>query len=177
VEPNQEKQNWYHQRFRRVPTIDQCYTDDAVCRFEADQQFRRDRMVDNEIVNILRQRFEDCTLYEAPDHIVKCKPLLEQYEKATENWFIKCEWNPYMGHLDLSFEWPLIDRSNFRWRLGRLCQCQDRIHEAEASPDLGASPWTRGQWHEGGGRPLNSAFMCLTRRSELMFSSFIIRYN
>jgi len=110
VEPNQEKQNWYHQRFRRVPTIDQCYTDDAVCRFEADQQFRRDRMVDNEIVNILRQRFEDCTLYEAPDHIVKCKPLLEQYEKATENWFIKCKWNPYMGHLGLSFEWPLIDR-------------------------------------------------------------------
>lgn len=90
MEPNQAKYNWYHQQFRRVPTIDQCYTDDAVCRFEADQQFRRDRMVDNEIVNILRQRFEDCTLYEAPDHIVKCKPLLEQYEKATENWFIKC---------------------------------------------------------------------------------------
>lgn len=94
VEPNQQKQNWYHQRFRRVPTIDQCYTDDAVCRFEADQQFRRDRMVDNEIVNILRQRFEDCTLYEAPDHMVKCRPLMDQYEKATENWFIKCEWNP-----------------------------------------------------------------------------------
>lgn len=90
VEPNQQKSNWYHQRFRRVPTIDECYTDDAVCRFEADQQFRRDRMVDNEILNILRQRFEDCTLYEAPDHMVKCKPLMEQYELAAENWFIKC---------------------------------------------------------------------------------------
>ncbi|KAM7352128.1 NADH dehydrogenase (ubiquinone) PDSW subunit [Cochliomyia hominivorax] len=89
VEPNQKKYAWYHQKFRRVPTIDQCYTDDVVCRFEADQQFRRDRMVDNEIVTILRQRFEDCTMYEAPDHVEKCKNILEQYEKAAENWFIK----------------------------------------------------------------------------------------
>lgn len=96
VEPNQKKQAWYHQRFQRVPTIDQCYTDDAVCRFEADQQFRRDRMVENEIVSILRQRFEDCTLYEAPDHIKKCKPILEQYEKAAENWFIKCKCLKFM---------------------------------------------------------------------------------
>lgn len=89
VEPNQQKYAWYHQKFRRVPTIDQCYTDDVVCRFEADQQFRRDRMVDNEVVTILRQRFEDCVMYETPDHMEKCKPVLEQYEKAAENWFIK----------------------------------------------------------------------------------------
>lgn len=93
VEPNQKKYPWYHRQYRRVPTIDQCYTDDVVCRFEADQQFRRDRMVDNEILSILRQRFEDCTMYEAPDHIEKCKPILEQYEKAAENWFIKCKLN------------------------------------------------------------------------------------
>uniref|UniRef100_A0A1B0B7Q3 NADH dehydrogenase [ubiquinone] 1 beta subcomplex subunit 10 n=1 Tax=Glossina palpalis gambiensis TaxID=67801 RepID=A0A1B0B7Q3_9MUSC len=91
VEPNQKKYPWYHQQYRRVPTIDQCYTDDVVCRFEADQQFRRDRMVDNEVVSILRQRFEDCTMYEAPDHLEKCKETLEQYEKAAENWFIKCK--------------------------------------------------------------------------------------
>lgn len=91
VEPNQQKSNWYHQRFRRVPTIDECYTDDAVCRFEADQQFRRDRMVDNEVLNILRQRFEDCMIYEAPDHIAKCTPLMETYQKAAENWFTKCK--------------------------------------------------------------------------------------
>ena len=91
MEPNQKKYAWYHRQYRRVPTIDQCYTDDVICRFEADQQFRRDRMVDNEILTILRQRFEDCTMYEAPDHIEKCKPILEQYEKAAENWFIKCK--------------------------------------------------------------------------------------
>lgn len=91
VEPNQQKYPWYHQNFRRVPTVDQCYTDDVTCRFEADQQFRRDRMVDNEIVAILRQRFEDCILYETPDHMAKCTPLMKVYEKASENWFTKCE--------------------------------------------------------------------------------------
>lgn len=50
-------------------------------------------MVDNEILNILRQRFEDCVLYEQPDHERKCRPLLDQYEKAAENWFIKCEFD------------------------------------------------------------------------------------
>jgi len=89
VEPNQEKYPWYHQQFRRVPTIDQCYTDDAACRFEADQQFRRDRMVENDILAILRQRFEDCVLYEAPDHMEKCAPLNDQYQKAAANWFTK----------------------------------------------------------------------------------------
>ncbi|CAD6998391.1 unnamed protein product [Ceratitis capitata] len=70
VEPNQKKQAWYHQRFQRVPTIDQCYTDDAVCRLKPTSSSA------------------DCTLYEAPDHMKKCKPILEQYEKAAENWFI-----------------------------------------------------------------------------------------
>lgn len=91
VEPNQQKYPWYHQQFRRVPTIDQCYTDDAVCVFEANQQFRRDKMVDNEILSILRQRFEDCVLYEAPDHMTKCKDLWETYNKGAENWFTKCK--------------------------------------------------------------------------------------
>lgn len=90
VEPNQQKYPWYHQQFRRVPTIDQCYTDDAVCRFEADQQLIRDRLVDNEIVSILRGRYEDCVHYESPDDAEKCAPILQQYEKAAENWFIKC---------------------------------------------------------------------------------------
>jgi NADH dehydrogenase (ubiquinone) 1 beta subcomplex subunit 10 len=44
VEPNQKKYPWYHQQFRRVPTIDQCYADDVVCDFEATAQFKRDRL-------------------------------------------------------------------------------------------------------------------------------------
>lgn len=76
---------------RRVPSIDTCYTDDFVCIFEANDQFKRDKLVDSEIVNILRKRFEDCVLYEAPDHLKKCQPILDTYEKAAENWFTKCE--------------------------------------------------------------------------------------
>lgn len=48
-------------------------------------------MVENEILSILRQRFEDCMLYEAPDHAVKCKDILANYENAAENWFVKCK--------------------------------------------------------------------------------------
>ncbi|KAF2879572.1 hypothetical protein ILUMI_26597 [Ignelater luminosus] len=89
VEPNQQHYPWYHQKFRRVPTIDQCYTDDPVCYFEANMQYKRDRMVDTEILSILRQRFQDCTMYEAPDHVEKCSHLLQQYEEAAANWFTK----------------------------------------------------------------------------------------
>lgn len=48
-------------------------------------------MVENEVLNILRQRFEDCVMYEAPDHLTKCKGLMDTYEKAAENWFTKCK--------------------------------------------------------------------------------------
>ncbi|KAL3273482.1 hypothetical protein HHI36_014923 [Cryptolaemus montrouzieri] len=89
VEPNQKVYPWYHQKFRRVPTIDECYTDDPVCYFEANEQYRRDRLVDDEIVQILRQRYEHCMMYEAPDHMEKCKGLYETYKEAATNWFIK----------------------------------------------------------------------------------------
>ncbi|XP_017774602.1 PREDICTED: NADH dehydrogenase [ubiquinone] 1 beta subcomplex subunit 10 [Nicrophorus vespilloides] len=89
VEPNQQHYPWYHQKFRRVPTIDQCYNDDIVCYTEANFQYKRDKQVENEILSILRHRFEDCMMYEAPDHAEKCKDVLKQYEDATTNWFIK----------------------------------------------------------------------------------------
>ncbi|GBP33628.1 NADH dehydrogenase 1 beta subcomplex subunit 10 [Eumeta japonica] len=89
VEPNQKQYPWYHRSYCRVPTIDQCYSDDVVCDFEANQQFKRDRLVDCEILSILRQRFEDCMMYEQPDSATVCKPLLDKYRDAEEAWFIK----------------------------------------------------------------------------------------
>ncbi|XP_013199461.2 NADH dehydrogenase [ubiquinone] 1 beta subcomplex subunit 10-like [Amyelois transitella] len=89
VVPNQEKYPWYHKQYRRVQTIDQCYADDAVCDFEANSQFLRDKRVDSEILSILRQRYEDCMLYESPDHLTQCKSLLDRYKDAEECWFIK----------------------------------------------------------------------------------------
>ncbi|XP_053636602.1 NADH dehydrogenase [ubiquinone] 1 beta subcomplex subunit 10 [Cherax quadricarinatus] len=89
VAKNRPEYYWYHRQFRRVPTIDECYTDDYVCYIEANEQFKRDKMVDNEVLNILRQRQEDCVLFEGHDHVRKCAKLREEYEKAAENWFIK----------------------------------------------------------------------------------------
>ena len=47
IEPLQSKNKsvYYHQRFPRVPTIDECYMDDKVCMFEANMQYKRDRFV------------------------------------------------------------------------------------------------------------------------------------
>ncbi|KAK7085079.1 NADH-ubiquinone oxidoreductase subunit 10 [Halocaridina rubra] len=89
VEKNRSDYNWYHRQYRRVPTIDECYTDDIVCFIEANEQFRRDKLVDNEVLNILRQRQEDCIMYERPNHVEKCAEIFEAYDKAAENWFIK----------------------------------------------------------------------------------------
>ena len=56
-------------RFRRVPTIDECYMDDQVCKKEASVQYFRDRGVEGAIVKLLYQRFNDCVMYEYPDQV------------------------------------------------------------------------------------------------------------
>lgn len=92
VEPNQQDYNWYHRQFRRVPTLDECFIDDPVCIYEADSQFRRDRLVDSEIVNILRMRLENCVKEEYPD-ISPCAKLKEDLFEAEGNWFCKCRFS------------------------------------------------------------------------------------
>jgi len=88
VVPNRKQYPWYHQKFRRVPTIDQCWQDDVACFYEADQQYKRDRGVDLEIINILRYRMDDCLREEYPDY-ERCLPMKDTYDKASENWFAK----------------------------------------------------------------------------------------
>ncbi|XP_008551749.1 NADH dehydrogenase [ubiquinone] 1 beta subcomplex subunit 10 [Microplitis demolitor] len=87
VEPNRKVYPWYHQKFRRVPTIDECYTDDYVCIYEANVQYQKDRMVDSEIVAILRNRYEDCVLYN--QEIKACDNLYEILEEASADWCAK----------------------------------------------------------------------------------------
>lgn len=91
VKPNQKIYPYYHLRYRRVPTIDQCYEDDPCCFFEANEQFKRDRLVDDEILSILRNRYEDCVLYEAPDEVERCRAIWDTYKDVEANWFSKCE--------------------------------------------------------------------------------------
>ncbi|XP_065171220.1 NADH dehydrogenase [ubiquinone] 1 beta subcomplex subunit 10-like [Atheta coriaria] len=89
VTPDRKEYAWYHQKFPRVPTIDECYEDDLVCFSEANYQYKRDRLVDSEIIRILRQRFENCVMYETPQHLERCDHLLKEYEEASTNWFTK----------------------------------------------------------------------------------------
>ncbi|KAH6942335.1 hypothetical protein HPB50_003921 [Hyalomma asiaticum] len=79
---------WYHRKYRRVPTIDECYTDDMMCKFEANEQYKRDREVDARIITILGRRRDDCVTYNVnePD---KCDLLVKQFREAELNWFIK----------------------------------------------------------------------------------------
>nr|CAG4652358.1 EOG090X0LTN [Triops cancriformis] len=89
VASNRRPSVWYHENYRRVPTIDQCYHDDIICYIEAQHQFNRDKLVENNILSLLRKRVHDCTIYESPDHEEKCKHLVEQYKEASGNWFMK----------------------------------------------------------------------------------------
>ncbi|CAK9817148.1 NADH dehydrogenase [ubiquinone] 1 beta subcomplex subunit 10 [Anthophora quadrimaculata] len=89
VKPNQKKYPWYHQNFRRVPTIDECYEQDVVCFQEAQSQFERDKMVDQEIISILRQRYEDCAWYYEEDKNDYCMDLYKIVEDASAAWFAK----------------------------------------------------------------------------------------
>ena len=44
VEPRRKDlPKYYHRQLRRVPTIDECEIQDAVCFQEANQQFKRDK--------------------------------------------------------------------------------------------------------------------------------------
>ncbi|XP_076763671.1 NADH dehydrogenase (ubiquinone) PDSW subunit [Xylocopa sonorina] len=89
VAPYQEKYPYYHRQFRRVPTIDQCYQNDIICRTEAQFQFQRDKMVDTEILSLLRQRYEDCGWYYDIDKEEYCGEVRQYYKDAIVAWFTK----------------------------------------------------------------------------------------
>ncbi len=62
IDPNRKDYPWYHYQYKRVPEIDQCYMHDIVCRQEANMQYSRDKMVENNIIHILRRRYALCTM-------------------------------------------------------------------------------------------------------------------
>ena len=80
---------YYHQQFRRVPNIWECATDDYVCIYEAESQFRRDMKVDQEIVDIMQDRVSVCHAREGANHVVKCKEVDELLQKIKFAWHVK----------------------------------------------------------------------------------------
>ncbi|XP_033740243.1 NADH dehydrogenase [ubiquinone] 1 beta subcomplex subunit 10-like [Pecten maximus] len=89
---------YYHRRFNRVPTIDECYTDDELCRFEANQQFKRDRQVDNDILYILRKRWLRCVLSDIQNRNTTCKSVKDTFDNTRDEWMIK------YGHLPVYYD-------------------------------------------------------------------------
>merc|ERR1712004_266517 len=86
VEPirSKNKQYYYRRQFRRVPTIDECEIGDEVCLYEANEQYKRDRMVDSEVMKLLRARKVECMVYFGhTEYPKKCAKIIEDYEQAT----------------------------------------------------------------------------------------------
>ncbi|XP_071616825.1 NADH dehydrogenase [ubiquinone] 1 beta subcomplex subunit 10 [Heliangelus exortis] len=75
---------YYHQKFRRVPDLSECLEGDYLCYFEAEAQWRRDRMVDQEIVEIIRERVGACKQREGPNQLQNCAKEMELLVQVTK---------------------------------------------------------------------------------------------
>ncbi|VDL87993.1 unnamed protein product [Schistocephalus solidus] len=85
---------YYHRRFARVPDIDTCPVGDDICIIEANEQFHRDRLVDANIVRLLRERRDACKRWYDRDYEDMqrfCKKYFDEHDEAATNFFIKCE--------------------------------------------------------------------------------------
>ncbi|CAD5233973.1 unnamed protein product [Bursaphelenchus xylophilus] len=90
IEPLNDKYRpvYYHRKLTRVPDIDQCGVTDEACLYEAQAQYRLDKMVDTYILEILFERAHRCYILNQP-YLKPCAPAIEDYEEAELNWFIK----------------------------------------------------------------------------------------
>jgi len=91
IEPLQDKYGhlpYYHRRFNRVPTVDECHVNDKVCYHEAQMQYRMDKLVDSKILDILKLRRKDCLNFHNQNK-TKCQHQMEDFEEAELNWYIK----------------------------------------------------------------------------------------
>ncbi|KHN76737.1 NADH dehydrogenase [ubiquinone] 1 beta subcomplex subunit 10 [Toxocara canis] len=90
VEPLHDRHRlpYYHRKLNRVPEIDECGVNDKGCYYEANEQFRLDKMVDGYILQILRGRVERCVNFNTPNYS-PCAQVIEDLEESELNFFIK----------------------------------------------------------------------------------------
>ncbi|KAI3409869.1 hypothetical protein GPALN_006243 [Globodera pallida] len=91
VEPlhDKHKMPYYHRKISRVHEVDQCGVNDRVCLYEAEEQFRLDKLVDHYIRDILFNRFTKCVRFNGHDNLYRCAKQVDDFENADLNFFIK----------------------------------------------------------------------------------------
>ncbi|NXN97257.1 NDUBA dehydrogenase, partial [Rhinopomastus cyanomelas] len=75
---------YYHQKFRRVPDLSECLEDDYLCFFEAEAQWKRDRLVNQEIVEVIRERVNACKQREGPNQFQNCAKEVQLLAQVTK---------------------------------------------------------------------------------------------
>ncbi|XP_060642508.2 NADH dehydrogenase [ubiquinone] 1 beta subcomplex subunit 10 [Anolis sagrei] len=75
---------YYHQKFPRIPDLTQCLEDDYVCFYEAEMQWKRDFLVDQEIVKIIQERLGACKQREGTSHLENCATELQQFKEVAQ---------------------------------------------------------------------------------------------
>ncbi|CAI5792391.1 Complex I-PDSW [Podarcis lilfordi] len=75
---------YYHRNFRRVPDYTECLEDDYICYYEAEMQWKRDKLVDRQIVRIIQERMGACKQREGPSYLENCAAELQHFKEVTK---------------------------------------------------------------------------------------------
>ncbi|XP_072016243.1 NADH dehydrogenase [ubiquinone] 1 beta subcomplex subunit 10-like [Amphiura filiformis] len=80
---------YYHKVHRRVTPLEDCRSDDIVCQYEAAEQYKRDKKVEENILKILKERLSKCTVEEGPNAQQNCQDVFNAYDKNADAFEVK----------------------------------------------------------------------------------------